>query len=130
MKKYYKELKTFEDFLETVPEDVKKNRVMMRNTRFLFIKLKEMRKDGKAGRFFFIKFLCPFCDNYDTIHQVIFEMKGEIKEKFDKDEPIKMICPKCNERSMFLLASGVRDFDVVKSVLKEMSEEDKTTIGA
>lgn len=125
MKEYYRELKTFEEFLETVPEKISKDKVMMRNTKYLFTKLKQMKKKGKGGKFFLIKFFCPFCKNYETIHQIVFEMKGIIKEKFDKDEPITMMCPKCNERTMFLFASGITDQEIVKAVLEDMGKEER-----
>lgn len=117
-KKNYIELKTPKDFLETIPIGVEDRDIIERNATILYEGLKQ------KGRVFLIRFFCPFCEQFDTIHQVVMKMKGEIKEKFDKDEPITMMCPKCMERATILYASGVTDHEIVKQVLRDMSEEE------
>lgn len=118
-KKNYIELKTVKDFLATIPIGVENRRTIERNAKFLYESLK------KRGKVYLVRFFCPFCENYDTIHQVIMRMEGKIKEKFDKDEPITMMCPKCMERSQILFMSGITDHDIVRGVLKDLAEEER-----
>jgi len=55
---------------------------------------------------------------------VIFEWK-ELKDNFDNDKPIEMMCQKCSERSMELIQSGMTDDKLILEILKDMGRGDK-----
>jgi len=126
-KKYYKELKTIKDVINTLPEHVRHNDTVIKNTKFFF---KELKRQGKRdSKIYLVKFFCPTCECYEKMHMVIMKndkgKKDVFKEKFEKDEPMKMMCQKCMDRSMYLYESGIIDKELVMEVLKDMGEEDK-----
>lgn len=125
MKENYIEIKTIEELWKTIPEEMKKDKNVVRNTEFLFKNFINKEKDGLKARFFLIRYHCPVCQQFDTIHQMVFKMDGIFKEKFEKDEPIEMMCTKCLDITQFLVASGLSDKEIIKEIVREIREEEK-----
>jgi len=61
-KKCFRELKTFEEFIETVPESVRNDKIQMENTKLLFKMLKEIpSRKGIFGKFYLVTIYCKIC---------------------------------------------------------------------
>jgi len=122
-KENYKVIRNASEFMKRIPLTEPDRALIRRNTEFLFKEITKPREiDGKKGTMYYIKIFCPICERNDFMFQIVFD-HGPFKEEFDKDEPLKIMCQKCQEGSQFLVASGVTDPEIIKGVLRDMAKE-------